>query len=196
MMHKGMTHILPNTVGTFHTLASNWSSHVGMTDWDFGIALAHRSGDGTTVIRQPTKGWPLGPEAVRGVFLSTHLVVSRNTYTLVLTLSRVWLFANLWTVACQALLSMGFFRQEYWSGLPFTPPRDLPGSGIEPLSLAFPRVLIHFGKVSIDSQLALWLASPFLAHWIFSMSSTLGWSNFVEKHLCGSSSFYPNSAQL
>ena len=44
-------------------------------------------------------------------------------------LSRVWLFAIPWTVACQAFLSMGFSRQEYWSGLPFPPsgisqPRD------------------------------------------------------------------------
>ena len=35
------------------------------------------------------------------------------------SLSRVWLFATLWAVACQAPLSMGFSRQEYWSGLPF-----------------------------------------------------------------------------
>ena len=40
-------------------------------------------------------------------------------------LSRVHLFATPWTVACQAPLSMGFFRQEYWSGLPFPPPGDL-----------------------------------------------------------------------
>ena len=36
-----------------------------------------------------------------------------------------------WTVAHQATLSMGFSRQEYWSGLPFTSSRDLPNSGIE-----------------------------------------------------------------
>ena len=36
-----------------------------------------------------------------------------------------------WTVACQAPLSMGFFRQEYWSGFPFPSPGDLPGPGIE-----------------------------------------------------------------
>ena len=36
--------------------------------------------------------------------------------------SHVWLFATPWTVACKALLSMGFSRQEYWSGLPFPPP--------------------------------------------------------------------------
>ena len=41
-------------------------------------------------------------------------------------------------MACQAPLSMGFSRQEYWSGLPFLTPRDLPDPGIEPLSLASP----------------------------------------------------------
>ena len=38
-------------------------------------------------------------------------------------------FATPWTVACQAPLSMGFFRQEYWSGLPCHPPGDLPDQG-------------------------------------------------------------------
>jgi len=37
----------------------------------------------------------------------------------------------MWTVACQAPLSMGFSRQEYWSGLPCPPPRDLPNPGIK-----------------------------------------------------------------
>ena len=37
-----------------------------------------------------------------------------------------------WTVACWAPLSMGFSRQEYWSGLPFPPPGDLPDPGIKP----------------------------------------------------------------
>ena len=41
-----------------------------------------------------------------------------------------------WTVAYQAPLSMGFSRQEYWSGLPFPSPGDLPDPGIEPVSLA------------------------------------------------------------
>ena len=43
---------------------------------------------------------------------------------------------TLWTVACQAPLSMGFPRQENWSGLPFPPPGDLPNAGIEPTSPA------------------------------------------------------------
>ena len=51
--------------------------------------------------------------------------------------SHVQLFATLWTIACQALLSMGFSRQEYWSGLPCLPPGDLPDPGIEPMSPTF-----------------------------------------------------------
>ena len=51
-------------------------------------------------------------------------------------LSRVWLFVTPWTVAYQALLSMGFSRQEHWSGLPFPSPGDLPNPGIEPGSPA------------------------------------------------------------
>ena len=39
---------------------------------------------------------------------------------------------DLWTIAHQALLSIGFSRQEYWSGLPFPPPGNLPDPGIEP----------------------------------------------------------------
>ena len=50
------------------------------------------------------------------------------------SLSRVRLFATPWTVAHQAPLSMGFSRQEYWSGLPFPSPGDIPDPGIEPRS--------------------------------------------------------------
>ena len=52
------------------------------------------------------------------------------------SLSRVRLFATSWTVAHQASLSMGFSRHEYWSGLPFPSPGDLPNPGIEPGSPA------------------------------------------------------------
>ena len=47
------------------------------------------------------------------------------------SLSRVQLFATPWTVAHQAPPSMGFSRQEYWSGFPFPSPRDLPDPGIK-----------------------------------------------------------------
>ena len=47
-------------------------------------------------------------------------------------LSHIQHFVTSWTVACQAALSMEFPRQEYWSGLPFPTPGDLPDPGIEP----------------------------------------------------------------
>ena len=52
------------------------------------------------------------------------------------SLSHVQLFATPWTVALQALLFLGFPRQEYWSGLPFPSPGDFPGSGIKSASPA------------------------------------------------------------
>ena len=52
------------------------------------------------------------------------------------SLSRVQLFATPWTVAYQASQSIGFSRQEYWSGLPLPSPGDLPHPGIEPWSPA------------------------------------------------------------
>ena len=53
------------------------------------------------------------------------------------SLSHVQLFAIPWTVVYQASLSMGFSRQEYWSGLPFPSPGDLRDPGIKPRSPAF-----------------------------------------------------------
>ena len=50
------------------------------------------------------------------------------------------LFVTPRIVACQAPLSIGFSRQEYWSGLPCPPPGDLPSPGIEPVSLTSPSI--------------------------------------------------------
>ena len=50
---------------------------------------------------------------------------------------------TLWTVACQAPLSMGFSRQEYWSGLPFPFQGDLPNPGIEPYNLLHCRQILY-----------------------------------------------------
>ena len=52
--------------------------------------------------------------------------------------SHVQLFVTFWTVACQVPLSMGFSRQEYWNGLPYPPPEDLPDSETELTSLTSP----------------------------------------------------------
>ena len=56
--------------------------------------------------------------------------------SIVKSLSHVQLFVTPWTVACQTTLSMGFSRLQYWSGLPFPSPGDLPNPGIEPGSPA------------------------------------------------------------
>ena len=47
-----------------------------------------------------------------------------------------------WAIACQAPLSMRFFRQEYWGRLPFPSPEDLPNPGIEPASPVSPELQV------------------------------------------------------
>ena len=64
-------------------------------------------------------------------------------------------FATPWTAARQALLSMEFSRQEYWSGLPFPSPENLPDPGIEPACLASPAVAGVFFTTS-DTWEAPW----------------------------------------
>ena len=80
--------------------------------------------------------------------------------------SRVWLFATLWTVAHQAPLSMGFSRQEYWSGLPCPPPGHLPNPGIEPTSLLSPALAGGFciTGTTWEVRTVFWLKS---FRWIF-----------------------------
>ena len=60
------------------------------------------------------------------------------------SLSCVQVFLTLWTVACQAPLSVGFPREDYWSALPFPSPGDLPEPGIKPTSLASPALAGRF----------------------------------------------------
>ena len=77
-------------------------------------------------------GWALnGPVGSDTVCVCDCVCVLRR-------FSRVWLFATPWTVAHQAPLSMAFFRQDYWSGLPCSPPGYLPNPGIETMLLMFP----------------------------------------------------------
>ena len=82
--------------------------------------------------------------------------ISRHKLFCVCMLTRIshaQLFATLWTVACQAPLSMGFSRQEHWSELPCPPPGDLPNPGIEPVSLLSPTLAGGFFTTS-----AIWEA--------------------------------------
>ena len=81
------------------------------------------------------------------------------------SLSRVWLFATLWTVAYQAPLSIGFSRQEYWSGLPFPSPRILKVKvkSLSPVQLyAIPWTVAHQASPSIGFyRQESWSGLPF-----------------------------------
>ena len=79
----------------------------------------------------------------------TLIVYSLRAHLRAQSLSCVRLFVTPWTVAHQASSSMGFSRQEYWSGLPFPPPGDLPDPG-----------LLHFLHWQVDSLPLSHLGSP------------------------------------
>ena len=90
--------------------------------------------------------------------------------------SPVWLFVTPWTVACQAL-PMIFPRQEYWSGLSFLSPGDLPASGIEPASLMSPALegrffttcttwaFFFFFQISLWHEQACLTSLPHRSYW-------------------------------
>ena len=96
------------------------------------------------------------------------------------SLSRVQLFATPWTVGHQAPPSMGFSRQEYWSGLPFSSPGDLPNRGIKPRSPALqedaltseppgkwdPKTYFLFSKIHLNRILSNRVHSMYLWPWI------------------------------
>ena len=65
-------------------------------------------------------------------------------------LNSVQLFASPWTTAHQAPLSMEFFRQEYWRGLPLPSPGDLPNPGIKPTSPALQAASYHLSQYRIE----------------------------------------------
>ena len=75
-------------------------------------------------------------------------VSSVNCVYVLSCFSRVLLFVTPWTVAHQVLLSMGFSRQEYWSGLPCPPPGDFPYPGIEPAFFMSPALAGGFFTTS------------------------------------------------
>ena len=76
----------------------------------------------------------------------TSLIKHKTVYMCVL--SHVRLFVAPRTVACQAPLPMELFMQEYWSGVPFTTPGDLPDLGIKTMSLVFPALAGRFFTTS------------------------------------------------
>ena len=82
------------------------------------------------------------------------------------SLSRVWLCVTPWTVAHQAPLSVKFSRQEYWSGLPFPPPGDLPDPGIEPTSLTSPALAFFTIWATREAHTAVYFVSITYLPWV------------------------------
>ena len=100
--------------------------------------------------------------------------------------SHVWLFATLWTIACQALLSMGFSRQEYWSGLPYPSPGNLPDLGIEPVFLMSPTVAGGFYTTSTT-----WKAQ-FPKCFLLKKKSTMNSKQKEKEKICWFNNHYPS----
>ena len=91
--------------------------------------------------------------------------------------------ATLWTVACRAPLSTGLSRQDYWIGLPFPFPGDLPNPGIEPISLMFPALTGRFFTNSATfmywtslnlyhvSEIFCWNSRAKIFNWLYNITT-------------------------
>ena len=90
----------------------------------------------------------LGLEIYLFIFLALH-------DCMLSPFSHVWLCGTLWTIARKAPLSVGFSRQEYWSGLPFPPPKDLPNPGTKPVTLPPYPKLYHYRHLGIPMEVQL-----------------------------------------
>ena len=92
-------------------------------------------------------------------------------------LSCVWLFVTLCTVAPPASLSMGFSRQEYWCGLPFLSPGDLPNSGMKAAYLLFPALANKFFTAEPPGSHYGWIIPHYIYHGFLDSSA-------VKESLC------------
>ena len=102
-------------------------------------------------------------------YIGHILYINNGEISSVQSLSHVWwLFVTLWTVAHQAPLSMGFSRQEYWSGLPCPSPGYLPEPGVK-------RVSLQFSSAQSLSRVRLFVTPWTTAHQA-SLSITNSWS--------------------
>ena len=104
--------------------------------------------------------------------IATHY---HNVCAVLSRFSHLWLFATLWTAAHQAPLSMGLSGPEYWSGVLFPSPGDLPNPGIEPMSLTSPALAGKFftTRATQNSLIMLELL----------LFCTMPWGQFVLPYL-------------
>ena len=99
------------------------------------------------------------------IYVYLYVYVCMCVYACVLShFSRVGLFETLWTVAHQAPLSMGFSRQEYWSGLPFPTPGDLHNPGIKSASLMSPALVGGFLSTRTIWEAHVYVCVIYISH--------------------------------
>ena len=119
--------------------------------------------------------------------------ISLNRVSDTLSLSHVQLFVTPWTVAHQAPLSMEFSRQEYWSGLPFSPPGDLPNPGIfstqgpNPCLLHFYRWILYHCTTQVFFTFCIFLLAIVDLHITESggLESEQNWSPRLMNNILG-----------
>ena len=109
-----------------------WECSLPPSDLDLNLADATFQPCDLDCVTSPFKASV--PSCLRHIYC----VYSRCSLLVLSRFSCVQLCVTLWSAACQGPLSTGFFRQEYWSGLPFPPPGDLPDPGIESVFPASP----------------------------------------------------------
>ena len=97
---------------------------------------------------------------------------------MLVVLSHVWLSANLWAGGRQAPLSVGLFRQECWSGLPFPTPGTLPDPGIELRSLVSPALAGGFFTTMWETHIYWWRGTEH-TFWNKNLPQNLGTSNIL-----------------
>ena len=117
--------------------------------WLDGITNSKDMGlGGLRKLDMDREGWHA---AVHGVTKSRTQLCDWTELLVLSHLSHFQLLVTPWTVTCQAPLSMGFSRQNYWNGLPFLSPGDLPDLGIEPVLLHWQRDSLPLSHVESPS---------------------------------------------
>ena len=106
------------------------------------------------------------PGTVQGTVHLLFILTSIFIGCVLSCLSCIQIFVPLWTAACQALLSLGFSRQEYWSGLSCPPPGDLPDPGIEPRSPALQADSLPLSRQQRKPCLVFNSDTHFVPHWL------------------------------
>ena len=131
IIHHGQVGFIPGMQGFFNTHKSiNVIHHTNKLKGKNHMIISIAAGKAFEIIQHTSMIKTLQKMGIEG----TYINILKGLYDKVKVklLSRVQLFEILWSVAYQVSPSMGFYRQEYWIGLLFPSPRDLPNPGIEP----------------------------------------------------------------